>query len=331
MSGKFVSAGDFGANVSGDLETRTTDAFVAHQSLREGDVDKPNMHYWIADAAPAVPEGTEPDTILFLHPAFADHTCFSRQLTYFSPAHRVIICDLPGHGQARGNDFLVETPPSIVKILDAEGVAKAHIVGVDVGGVVAQDFAAHFPSRVASLTVMGAYDITDEFSRNRAESVERQNRTLMLEILSPHMFISALTETAVVTDEGKEALKAAAMEFRKNSIGSYAGIEKLGLEDVVVVAGRAAPAAEEPAAEPDEPLLSDDEVASADGDDADTSYPMFIGVGGEEGEIAKDECRAWAEREDAKFMVFEGAGRLVNLDVPDAFNSALEGFIDSIR
>ncbi|MEV5030385.1 alpha/beta fold hydrolase [Paenibacillus sp. LPE1-1-1.1] len=38
------------------------------------------------------------DTLLMLHPAFADHTIFETQLAYFKNNYQIIAIDLPGHG-----------------------------------------------------------------------------------------------------------------------------------------------------------------------------------------------------------------------------------------
>lgn len=315
----FVPASDFGAQVSGDLPSRTTDAYLAHLTLREGDITKPNMHYWISEPAPdlvnrdlvddveAPEDPASPDAILFLHAAFADHTCFNRQLTHFSPTHRVIVCGLPGHGASHGCDFLVDTADGLAAILDAEEISQVHVVGVDVGGILAQDFAERYPERVLSLFVVGAYDITDGFSAHRAEVVGRQNRALMLEVISPQMFVTGVTETAAVTPEGRKNLEAAALTFRKNSIGSYAGVENIGIGDDATEGA------------------TDSEVGS----NPEATVPLFIGVGSQDSETAIEDSRAWAERVGAQFEIFEGAGRVANLDAPDAFNAALENFITS--
>ena len=57
------------------------------------------------------------------------------------------------------------------------------------------------------------------------------------------------------------------------------------------------------------------------------SYPLFIGCGESDIPMEQKAVRMWAESEpDAFVKIFEGAGHCVNMDVPQAFNAALEAF-----
>jgi uncharacterized membrane protein len=45
------------------------------------------IHYFVSG-------NEEGETIVFLHPAFGDHTCFDKQIDYFSPNYRIITIDM---------------------------------------------------------------------------------------------------------------------------------------------------------------------------------------------------------------------------------------------
>jgi pimeloyl-ACP methyl ester carboxylesterase len=56
----------------------------------------------------------------------------------------------PGRPGYTGQDLLTDA----VAVLDSLGVAAAHVVGMSMGGALAQEMALHHPSRVLSLTAM---------------------------------------------------------------------------------------------------------------------------------------------------------------------------------
>lgn len=71
--------------------------------------------------------------------------------------YRVLRYDLPGHGtspdprQPYGMAALAE---QLAAVLDGSGVARAHVVGMSLGGLVAQEFAGRFPGRVDRLVLV---------------------------------------------------------------------------------------------------------------------------------------------------------------------------------
>lgn len=71
--------------------------------------------------------------IVFIHPAYGDHTCFHHQFDVFAEAYHVISLDMPGHGKTQMRDMSIgidATVELIPEILAAEGHAGAHLVGV---------------------------------------------------------------------------------------------------------------------------------------------------------------------------------------------------------
>lgn len=95
--------------------------------------------------------------ILFLHPVGLDLTWWDNQIEAFANDYNVIAFDMPGHG--RSGELTI--PPSFDLLSDVVGAVlaetaagPAHIVGISVGGMIAQMFALKRPELVRSLTLV---------------------------------------------------------------------------------------------------------------------------------------------------------------------------------
>ncbi len=99
------------------------------------------------------------DCVVFVHGAGMDHTVWALQTRYFAHHGRsVLALDLPGHGRSAGP--ALDSIPAMAEWLDAflqaAGVAKAALVGHSMGSLISLETAAHFPSRVRALALLGA-------------------------------------------------------------------------------------------------------------------------------------------------------------------------------
>lgn len=72
--------------------------------------------------------------------------------------HRVILLDNRGVGLTEARHFVVHRVSTmaadVAAVLDAAGEASAHVLGLSMGGMIAQQFAIDFPERVRSLVLM---------------------------------------------------------------------------------------------------------------------------------------------------------------------------------
>ena len=118
---------------------------IEHKTLT---VNENIIHYYVSG------KKSNP-AILFIHPAFSDHSCFYKQVDFFSQEFRVITIDLIGHGlsEVRNNkDKIDNSTEHIFEILNAENIEKLHIAGVSMGALIAQHFALKHPDKTLSLT-----------------------------------------------------------------------------------------------------------------------------------------------------------------------------------
>ena len=99
----------------------------------------------------------EGPALVLLHPNPFDHTIWRHQTARFSLWFQVLATDLRGYGRS---DRIVS--PSIrtmsddvAGLLDHLGIAQAIVVGLSVGGIIAQEFAVDHPDRLRALVVAG--------------------------------------------------------------------------------------------------------------------------------------------------------------------------------
>jgi pimeloyl-ACP methyl ester carboxylesterase len=97
-------------------------------------------------------------TILFIHGAFSTRAEWSLVAPYLAPHYHLLIPDLPSHGAARAlTPFSVPRAARLLAALvRAKAVdAKAHVVGLSLGALVAIELAAQHPEVVADIFVSG--------------------------------------------------------------------------------------------------------------------------------------------------------------------------------
>ncbi len=93
--------------------------------------------------------------LLLLHGLGGSHDDWRRQVPVFARRYRVIAPDLRGFGDSeRQEPFTVQQHArDVAGLLDALGVARAHVVGLSMGGAVAMELALSEPGRVAGLVL----------------------------------------------------------------------------------------------------------------------------------------------------------------------------------
>ena len=90
----------------------------------------------------------------------ACHKLWQPQIEPFSRHFRVIVYDVRGHGESSGHDekYSVRLFASDLKaLLDSLGIEKAHVCGLSLGGLIAQQFAIDYPTVVDKLVLAGTF------------------------------------------------------------------------------------------------------------------------------------------------------------------------------
>lgn len=100
------------------------------------------------------------DAIVFLHGLGSCGQDWLLQMPVLANTFYVIAPDLRGHGESaapQGRVRVADLAGDVTGIMDALGVERAHMVGLSLGGCVAQQIALDCPARVRSLTLVNTF------------------------------------------------------------------------------------------------------------------------------------------------------------------------------
>ena len=116
--------------------------------------------------------GAGPETIVFLHGLGGDYSNWQPQLDEFSNDFRCVAWTLPGYGDSPSIAELTWSNLSdlLARVLDDAQVDKAHVVGLSMGGYIAQQFSADYPERVDRLVLAAT---SAHFGRGSAEFAQK--------------------------------------------------------------------------------------------------------------------------------------------------------------
>ena len=131
-------------------------------------------------------EGTGP-WLTFIHPLGADLSLWDQLAAHFSADFQVLRYDLRGHGGTTGEAAasVAQLAQDLRSLFDLLDVPRSHIVGLSLGGMVAQEFAITSPDRVDHLVLCDTASGTPEASRpafaERAASARRDGLAALVE------------------------------------------------------------------------------------------------------------------------------------------------------
>lgn len=124
----------------------------------------------------AVDHAGKGDVLVLMHGIGGNRTNWTRQVKVFSEYFHVIAWDARGYGDSddyEGPLDFSDFARDLSKVLDHFGAASAHIAGLSMGGRIAQDFAALFPQRVKTLTLIATHSGFQTFSPEEQEKFVR--------------------------------------------------------------------------------------------------------------------------------------------------------------
>ncbi|HTE16622.1 MAG TPA: alpha/beta hydrolase [Burkholderiales bacterium] len=149
------------------------------------------LHYEIDDFTDP---WKKPDVVLMMHGNLECSTSWYAWVPVLARHFKVIRPDMRGYGQSTpalpaDYPWTIDLPiDDFINLMDQLGIDKFHLIAAKIGGFIARRFAARFPDRVLSLTVIGTpppiYDtaarvesLTKDISENGIEPWARRTMT----------------------------------------------------------------------------------------------------------------------------------------------------------
>jgi 3-oxoadipate enol-lactonase len=103
--------------------------------------------------------------VVLVHALGSNSDIWGYQLPLLTSRYRVLLYDLPGHGESDppiGQDSFDDLGHDLATLLDHTGIGRATLVGLSIGGMIAQHFASLFPDRLQALVLCSTGFQTDE-------------------------------------------------------------------------------------------------------------------------------------------------------------------------
>ena len=149
-----------------------------------------NLHYELTGPADA-------PVIAFAHSIGATLHMWDAQVAAFAGRYRCLRYDTRGHGAIRGRSPTPATVDDLADdlagLLDALGIAKAHVVGLSLGGMTGQAFALRHPDRLDRLALVATSAEMDKAAwHERIETVLRDGYGSFIDVtMVPRWFTPA--------------------------------------------------------------------------------------------------------------------------------------------
>jgi 3-oxoadipate enol-lactonase len=247
--------------------------------------------------------GKGPVPLVFLHGIGSDSSCFAREVARFGQQRHAVAWDAPGYGASAFPDrFDWATLAEAVKVLlDYLGAPTAIIYGHSMGGMVAQEFAARYPERLAALALVGT---TPAFG-SRDGNFEKE----------------FLGKRLAPLDEGR-TLADLAPELVKVMIGDHPSAA--GLATAKAATSRLSPDTYRAALKN---LVGFDRK----GDLARIAVPTLVLAGEKDPNAPARTMKRMAETiKGAAYREIPGCGHLINLEQPEAHDAILDEFLATL-
>ncbi len=174
------------------------------------------LRYWLRDSC-----GPDAPLIMFLHGAGVDHRLWAGQLDAFAARYRILTVDLRGHGQSRpagefSFDALIEDG---FALLDQVKARKVALVGLSMGGNVAQEMVFRDPGRIAAMVCADCTcnTLVPWFDRLTAPIYAALFGPI-LALYSMDQLVRQVGESSALTTKGRRYVTAATAQLSKGEL-----------------------------------------------------------------------------------------------------------------
>ena len=264
------------------------------------------MAAWQTDFIPgqpriAVDHAGEGPLVMLMHGIGGNRTNWHDQLEPFAAHFHVVSWDARGYGGSEDyegpldfGDFALD----LVRALDHFAASRAHLVGLSMGGMIAMDFYARYPERVATLTICDSLPGFNHLTAEQRSEFVRLRQEPLLAGKEP----KDIAPTVAATLIGKSAQPGSLERL----VASMAALHKHSYLKTISAAA----------------------TYSRTFELEKISVPTHIVVGDEDQLTPPEMSRQMAKRiPGAHLTLIQGAGHLSNIEQPEKFNRAVLAFL----
>lgn len=251
--------------------------------------------------------------IVLVHEFADDARAWDAQVAFFARRHRVVTYHARGYPPSDVPHDVAQysqrhAAGDLVAVLDASGIARAHVVGVSMGGFAAVHAGLLRPDRVASLVVASVGYGMDPAT---AEAFRADSLATADEVAA-----RGCEPFARVFASGP-----ARATFRaKDRVGWEAFVARLGAHDAIGMANTMR------GVQARRPSLYD-LAADLEG----LTSPTLIVAGDEDAPCLEPSLFLKRTIESAALWVVPRTGHAINLEEPTRFNEVVDGFLDEVE
>jgi pimeloyl-ACP methyl ester carboxylesterase len=141
---------------------------------------------------PYLLRGSRPDTIVFLPALGTTSAMWSPQIGKYAHRYTVVVPEFGGHDRLSEPITLETLAADLAAVLNAVGSTWVHIVGISLGGMIAQRFALENPDRTRSLVLINTTcrytDAGRQSLLDRAALVEREGMEAVVDTILDRWF-----------------------------------------------------------------------------------------------------------------------------------------------
>ncbi len=253
--------------------------------------DDATIRYWTGgpDEGPA---------LVLLHGATLDHDAWNSQVDALKSRYRVVVPDLRGHGESTGPKQFTfdDAVGDIAALLDHLDLRRIGLVGLSLGGNIAQEIAYRDPGRVAALVI--ADSTCNTVARDSLQAPMTIASLHGLGVLGRDAFLHA-TATLTAQDPAVQRYVHAVNRTRST-------------QDAIQI-------------------LSSMLTGALHPDEAYRLPVPTLLLHGENDHLGdiRYSTRAWSQREPlAEYATIPRAGHVSNQNNPSAFNTVMTAFLD---
>ncbi|MCE2469642.1 MAG: alpha/beta fold hydrolase [Dehalococcoidia bacterium] len=267
---------------------------------------KPPETPWTTEWTPGAPRIAvdrmgEGPLVVFLHGVGGNRTNWHDQLPTVAEHFTAMSWDARGYGQSDDYDgplVYADYGHDLARVLDHYGASKAHVVGLSMGGRIAQEFYGLYPNRVATLTLVDTMWSGGELTPEQRKRFVELRVGPLLAGKTPREMAPPVAETLIGKQSPREAFD--------RLVESMAALHKESYIKTITASG-------------EQPLTFD--LATI-------AVPTLL-IFGEDDRLTTPEIgRQMHERiAGSQLVVIEKAGHLSNMERPHEFNAALMDFL----